>query len=107
MPIQPRLFDTAAAPAARFDGATFDPELDRPRLTRLLARVYAYMRDGEWRTLPEIAEACGGTEASVSARLRDLRKIRFGAYTVERCRLHPPTRGIYAYRLNVHEDRNA
>jgi hypothetical protein len=106
MPTQPRLFDSQPAPA-RFDGATFDPELDRPRLTRLLARVYAFMRDGEWRTLPEIAEACGGTEASVSARLRDLRKIRFGSYIVQRRRCAPPDRGLFVYRLDVREDRHA
>ena len=106
MATQQRLFDPDREPV-RFDGRTFDPNHDRVRLTRLLARVYAFMRDGEWRTLPQIAEACGGTEASVSARLRDLRKIRFGSYVVERRRCAPPDRGLFVYRLDVREDRHA
>lgn len=105
MATQPRLFDSAAP--ARFDGRTYDPDLDGARLTRLLGRVYAFMRDGEWRTLPAIAEACGGTEASVSARLRDLRKLRFGSYVVERRRAAPPDRGLFEYRLDAREDRYA
>jgi len=44
------------------------------------------MRDGEWRTLGEISEATGHPEASVSARLRDFRKPRFGGHTVNRRR---------------------
>jgi hypothetical protein len=88
-----------------FDGATFDPALDGDRLRILLGRVYALMRDGEWRTLPAIAECCGGTEASVSARLRDLRKERFGAYRVERRRVAPAEAGLFEYRLDVRADR--
>jgi len=90
-----------------FDGATFDPALDGDRLRILLGRVYALMRDGEWRTLASIAERCGGTEASVSARLRDLRKDRFGAYRVERRRLAPAESGLFEYRLDVREDWRA
>ena len=94
-------------PAFVFDGVTYDPALDADRLRILLGRVYAFMRDGEWRTLAEIAAACGGTEASVSARLRDLRKERFGAYAVERRRVGQPDRGLFEYRLDVREDARA
>ena len=82
----------------RFDGHTYDASLDAERLSGQLLRVWSLMRDGKWRTLAEIAEAVGGSEAGVSARLRDLRKPRYGAMTVERRRseLH---NGLWLYRL--------
>jgi hypothetical protein len=80
----------------RFDGATFNPHLDGARLTRQLDRVEAYMNGGGWRTLSDIAKATGGSEAAVSARLRDLRKPRFGSRTVERQRR---AGGIWFYRV--------
>lgn len=81
----------------RFDGETYDTEADRDRLSALLDRVRAFMAGGEWRTLADITEACGGTEASVSARLRDLRKARFGGHDIERRRT--PTPGLFEYRM--------
>lgn len=81
-----------------FDGSTFDEQLDGRRLDTLMGRVFTFMRDGQWRTLPTIAEHCGGTEASVSARLRDLRKGRFGAHTVNHRRL-PGDSGLWEYQL--------
>lgn len=42
------------------------------------------MADGKWRTLQEISEITGDPEASVSARLRDLRKFEHGSNTVSR-----------------------
>lgn len=80
-----------------FDGATIEPE-DTARLSALLTRVMAFMFDGNWHTLAEIARACAGSEASVSARLRDLRKPRFGHYTIQRRRVHG---GLFEYRLLV------
>lgn len=60
-----------------FDGETCVQALDGERLSSLMGRVYALMGDGKPRTLREIADACAGSEASVSARIRDLRKERF------------------------------
>ena len=57
----------------RFNAPTDDQE----RLSSLLERVKALMSDGNARTLAQIAQKTGGTESSVSARLRDLRKERF------------------------------
>jgi hypothetical protein len=79
-----------------FDGSTFEPALDAKRLTSQLERVRALMGDGQWRTLGEIQAACGGTEARISARLRDLRKPRFRGHTVDRRRI---IGGLYEYRL--------
>lgn len=83
---------------SRFDGSTCDPALDADRLETLLGRVLDLTSDGRWRTLREIAKSCGGSEASVSARLRDLRKARFGGYTVERRRV-VGANGLWEYRV--------
>jgi biotin operon repressor len=90
---------------ARFsaDGETFEAEHDAERLGTQLVRVLALMRDGEWRTLRQIADAVGGSEAGVSARLRDLRKTRHGGYTVDRERRGDPTRGLWYYRVRIEE----
>lgn len=69
-----------------FDGATFDPEQDRTRLKAQLVRVRECMRDGKWRSLAEIAKITGDPESSISARLRDCRKPKFGLWTVNRLR---------------------
>lgn len=57
------------------------------------------MLDGVWRTLGEIQAQVGGSEASVSARLRDLRKDGFGSYLIDRRRRGEPSRGLHEYRL--------
>ena len=55
------------------------------------------MKDGCWRTLFEIARLTGDPEASISARLRDLRKDRFGGYELQGRRLG--SKGLWEYRL--------
>jgi hypothetical protein len=82
-----------------FDGRTYKSEHDKARLSGQLLRVLEVMNDGEWRTLRELSDEADGSEASVSARLRDLRKPRFGARIVERRRRGQATRGIHEYRL--------
>ena len=82
---------------------TFDgPDLtaaDNKRLTGQLADVLRVVRDGQWRTLREIANAASGyPEQSVSARLRDLRKDRFGKHQIERRRRQGHV-GLWEYRL--------
>jgi hypothetical protein len=84
-----------------FDGATYEPEHDKARLTTQLERVKALMLDGQWRTLAKIQNKVGGTESSVSARLRDLRKSRFGGYAVDRRRRGEPSAGLFEYRVRV------
>ena len=85
-----------------FDGKTYDPALDRDRLKRQLGRVWTIVINGDWHTLHEIAMETGAPEASVSARLRDLRKPKFGAYNVEHRRR---AGGLWEYRVN-HTDAN-
>lgn len=84
-----------------FDGDTFDVALDQARLGAQYQRVWAVIRDGAWRTLQELAQASGDPEASVSARLRDMRKPKFGAHDIQRRRRGTPERGCWEYRLVV------
>lgn len=79
-----------------FDGRTFSAPRDGERLAKHLDKVKAFMLDGEWRTLAEIASQVGCSEASASARLRDLRKARFGGYVVER---EYVANGLWQYRV--------
>lgn len=79
-----------------FDGETFDRQQDGPRLSRQLESVFDLMQDGKWRTLREIAASTKKPEASVSARLRDLRKERFGSWNVQREGLGD---GLFRYRV--------
>jgi len=80
----------------RHDGPDLTPA-DQLRLGTQLVRVQTLMGDGRWRTLAQIAATVGGSEAGVSARLRDLRKDKFGAHCVERHRTH--SGGLWHYRL--------
>lgn len=81
-----------------FDGATFDASRDGSRLGEQMHAVFAAMKDGQYRTLSDIARMTGAPEASVSARLRDMRKPRFGGHTVNRQYLR---RGLFQYQLLV------
>lgn len=121
---QPGLFDGPAQPAPE-PRPTFDGPLDEgdpARLATLLERVRAFMVYGplfalyleddsgeevlvrniaiveRWFTLDEIQKSVGGTTASVSARLRDLRKKKFGGWDVQRRHRGDPKRGLYEYR---------
>lgn len=83
----------------RVDGVTFNEKYDQKRLGGQLGRVYEAMLDNNWHSLDELVARCGGTHASISARLRDLRKARFGGHCVERRRVGDPARGIFQYKL--------
>jgi len=83
---------------AHFDGTTYDHARDGCRLAEQTQAVYAVMKDGRFRTLALIAQMVGAPEASVSARLRDLRKPRFGAHTVNRQYVKD---GLHQYQLVV------
>ncbi len=82
-----------------FDGFTINKNLDDIRLKGLLHRVYRLMDDHRWRTLSEIQKEVGGSEAGVSARLRDLRKEKFGSHIVNRRRRGEGKKGLHEYSL--------
>jgi len=82
--------------SATFDGETIEPARDHDRLRAQLHRVLNAISDHEWLTLHQISAITGDPEASVSARLRDLRKDKFGGYTIER---QYAGEGLWEYRL--------
>lgn len=84
--------------AIDFDGATFDAKRDGSRLFAQLQDVRAAMSDHDWHTLPELHAALGHPEASISARIRDLRKERWGSHMIERKHVGA---GLWAYRMST------
>jgi len=82
--------------ARAFDGAIYSEQRDGERLARQQRAVRAAMSDGRWHTLSELGAKLGYPEASVSARLRDLRKPKHGGHTVER---RYAGSGLWEYRL--------
>jgi len=89
--IQPSLFDNPVR--RKFHGPDVEKR-DAQRLESLLGRVEKVMSSGEWLTLAQIALRSNGMEASVSARLRDL---RHDGYTIDRKKTETP--GIFLYRM--------
>lgn len=80
-----------------FKGETFDPKRDGKRLGAQLEKVRRATADGFWMTLAAISVLAGAPEASVSARLRDLRRA---GYTVDRRRV-PDFLGLWEYRVQA------
>ena len=92
----------------KFDGKTFEPAKDAKRLGKQLQAVRDVLlrrsRWDAWTTLHGIQSdvwfmrGISASEASISARIRDLRKPKFGGYTVERRRI---SGGLYEYRIKL------
>lgn len=85
-------------PDAHRSGKTYDPRLDAARLNTQARKVWDIMRDRHWRTLGQIEALTGYPQPSISARLRDFRKARCGAHTVQHKRDEYRT-GLWWYRL--------
>ena len=74
----------------RFSGRTYHAARDHDRLSRQYDHVFAIMRDGKPRSLLDIRKTLYRRynriepTQSISARLRDMRKARFGGHAVER-----------------------
>jgi hypothetical protein len=92
-------FEHRVDSAIDFDGATYEASKDQQRLSRQLRGVYEAVRVPGWYTLRQLSEIAHASEASVSARLRDLRKDKFGGFTIERRRV---SGGLFEYRLVSH-----
>lgn len=84
-----------------FDGATYDHERDNERLFPQLEAVFNLMKDGQPRYLEQIGALVGAPAASVSARLRDLRKAKFGGHKVARQYV---SRGLWLYRVVLQQE---
>lgn len=86
-------------PAKRaFDGESYEPGQDHKRLRAQLVKLKTIMSDGGWHTLDELALELGCKEQSASARIRDLRKSKYGAHVVKRERIEG---GLFRYQLQM------
>lgn len=81
-----------------FGGTTFDAKRDGSRLNAQLEEVRQFMltHADDWWSLEELEVALGYPQASISARLRDLRKAKFGGYEIARAYV---ARGQWAYKF--------
>lgn len=91
---QQSLFDAPVATAPPIYGVDVTPS-DVVRLQSQYERVKAVMLDRAWHTLAEIADTVQGSQTSVSARLRDMRKAGF---TVDRKR-DEHNAGLWWYKV--------
>ncbi len=82
-----------------FSGSDYSAMVDKKRLTGQIKRIYALMVDGGWRTLREIETSTGDPQSSISAQLRNLRKIKFGSHVINKRRRGDRTNGLFEYKL--------
>ena len=80
-----------------YDGFGYDPKLDYERLAKQTQRIFSVMISGGWKTLSGIENITGDPQASISSQLRNLRKPRFGSYTVKKRRVG--NSGLWEYKL--------
>lgn len=92
---------------SRFEGADYETAADKIRLSKQIGRVFRCMEDGFWRTLEEIANVTGDHESSISAQLRNLRKPKFGSWTILRRPRGDRGHGLYEYRLAAPREAEA
>src|SRR5262245_3101999 len=83
----------------KFAGTSYDPELDEERLAGQMPCMCRLMEDAVHRTLREISDETRIPEASVSARLRDFRKAKWGGHIVNKRRRGDPKHGLWEYQL--------
>jgi len=83
-----------------FDGATYSHDRDHVRLGKQMLAVVEVLKDGDWHTLAELSQRTGYPEASISARIRDCRKARFGGKEIVSDYVR---RGLWRYRLVLDE----
>lgn len=97
--------DRTTDPMPDHDGQTYEAPFDKGRLNGQLRAVYEVMVErwpGRWFTLSELTEITSDisgkpyTEAAISARIRDLRKTKFGSFSVESKRVDG---GLWVYRV--------
>lgn len=104
------LFDAPPAPPPlKFpepDGESYNPCEDGQRLRTQHEIVLEIMSDGQWRTFDQIVKQIYdryevmASPNGVSARLRDLRKPKFGEHTVDKRRVEGH-QGLFEYRVVV------
>ena len=86
-----------------FVGSDYVEERDEKRLKNQHYKVFNLMKDGKFRTLPQIADIIKEPHASISAQLRHFRKKSFGSHTVNK---KYEGNGLFSYQLIVNTNNN-
>jgi hypothetical protein len=93
------------------EGTGYEAKYDEQRITSQRDTVKQVLllaaHHDAWMTLGELARKTKYPEASISARIRDMRKPRYGGYTVEKRRVGNPARGLWEYRLTLPQTQAA
>ena len=84
-----------------FDGATYEAEQDKKRLTGQIHAIFKLMKDGKFRTLNGIHQELGYPESSISAQLRNLKKERFGSHGLDKRHVGNRDKGLWEYKIIV------
>ena len=79
------------------DGETYNEELDGERMTTQLELVREIMSDQGWHRNIEVANRVDCSESGAAARIRDLRKEKFGSWEIVRRRVAHGN-GLHEYR---------
>lgn len=81
-----------------FDGKTYNVKLDYERLKNNTQRVFVLLLDGKWHGKKDLEEVGG---AAYDSRVRDLRKKRFGGFTITEERDPYYNNTFSRYKLDV------
>lgn len=84
---------------ASFGGKTYDATFDYDRLSKQMKIVYDFIKDGQFHTLKEMSKATSVPEASLSARLRDFRREKYGANIILKRHVGDRYNGLFEYRF--------
>jgi hypothetical protein len=84
--------------AFNFKGSDFVPAIDQKRLETQFDKILKLMSDGKFRTLQEIYNVTGFSQASISAQLRASRKQSFGGHTMNK-RRRSEMSGTWEYQI--------
>lgn len=87
-----------------FDGPDYDHARDSERLSSQYQTIFDLMKDGQERTLSQIAFITGYSTSSISAQLRHMRKPRFGSHVVTKKYLG---NGLFTYGLIINQKENS
>ena len=68
-----------------------------------MERVFNVLKVGGYFTLDEIADQTGDPQQAISARIRDLRKPKYGGHTIERKQFETSGKA-WCYKMTVNED---
>tara|TARA_R110000822_G_scaffold223035_1_gene356303 strand:+ start:277 stop:582 length:306 start_codon:yes stop_codon:yes gene_type:complete len=79
--------------------SAYTVKYDFSRLKTARAKVFALMRDSQWRTIEEIAVETAVPHTSASAYLRDFRKEKCGLHVVDRRIRGSRSTGLWEYKL--------